>query len=87
MNDDRYRNPEHYWDPTPGTAIHNAEPGPNEIRRQEEYRLMIDQADNRGRKLIGAIKGILEAAGFDLVTEFVIRDRQTFRTYKGGLKK
>ena len=86
--EDIMRNSEHYPDPTPAEAIRKADQGLDDFIRQEKRKLFIEQTDARGRKMLFSIKGILEAAGFELVDQLVIREKRTQRQYKcGGAKK
>lgn len=82
--EDIMRNAEHYADPTPAEAIRKADQGLDDFVKQEKRKLFIEQTDARGRKMLYSIKGILEAGGFELVEQLVIREKRTQRQYKCG---
>ena len=62
------KNAEGYSDPTAYHGIKNAMQG--------------DKDEKRVSTLIGAIKGLIDLAGFDLLNRIEIRDRRTGREYR-----
>lgn len=63
------KNAEGYSDPTAGAAMSN-------ILREENER------QKRVTALIGVLKYIIDAAGFDLIARIEIRDRKSGREYR-----
>lgn len=63
------KNAEGYSDPTAYTGMTN-------IIREE------NDAQKRVNTLIGALKGLIDLAGFDLLCRIEIRDRKTGREYR-----
>ena len=63
------KNAEGYSDPTAGAAMSN-------ILREENER------QKRVTALIGVLKYIIDAAGFDLLARIELRDRKTGREYR-----
>ena len=63
------KNAEGYSDPTAGAAMSN-------IIREENER------QRRVTALIGVLKYIIDAAGFDLLERIELRDRKTGREYR-----
>ena len=63
------KNAEGYSDPTAGAALSN-------IIREENER------QKRVTALMGVLKYIIDAAGFDLIARIEIRDRRSGREYR-----
>lgn len=63
------KNAEGYSDPTAGAALSN-------ILREE------NEQQKRVTALIGVLKYIIDAAGFDLLERIELRDRKTGREYR-----
>lgn len=63
-----HKNNEGYNDPTAYHGTKNAMQG--------------DKDEKRVSTLIGAIKGLIDLAGFDLLNRIEIRDRRTGREYR-----
>ena len=63
------KNAEGYSDPTAYAGISN-------VVREE------NDAQRRVNTLIGALKGLIDLAGFDLLCRIEIRDRKTGREYR-----
>lgn len=64
-----HKNAEGYSDPTAGAAM-------SKILREENER------QRRVTALIGVLKYIIDAAGFDLQERIVLRDRKSGREYR-----
>ena len=64
-----HKNSEGYSDPTAGAAM-------SKILREENER------QKRVTALIGVLKYIIDAAGFDLQERIVLRDRKSGREYR-----
>lgn len=64
-----YRNNEGYPDPTASEALNTA--------LNDSW-----EADERTKKLIGAIKSMIDLAGYDLLQRIEVMDRKTGRIYR-----
>lgn len=69
MVKDPRKNAEGYTDPT-------AYNGMKKVVREE------DDADKRASELVGVLKFIIRAAGFELIERIQLKDRRTGRVYR-----